>query len=171
MPAVRAVSGSPSAVRGLPTSGRAWMLPGAGEANSTPRRVLPGAGSRMRRSGAKALARAGQSIASIQHTGRGGSLAVVACVEEAREEFLPAIQGGTFKPTEMEQTLWSAESAGSPAMMKMVTQMEKQLSETVSTTRPEMEGCSLVEKLEALSGSGWAILNDSCHLANAKGHP
>ena len=44
----------------------------------------------MRRSGAKALARAGQSIASIQHAGRWGSLAVMAYVEEAREEFLPA---------------------------------------------------------------------------------
>ena len=113
----------------------------------------------MRRSGAKALARAGQSIASIQHTGRGGSLAVVACVEEAREEFLPAIQGGTFEPTEMEQTLWSAASAGVPKMMKLATEMERRLSEAVSTTNPAPEDRTLVENLEALSGSGWA-LND-----------
>ena len=44
----------------------------------------------MRRSGAKALARAGEPLASIQHAGRWGSMAVLAYVEEAREDCLPA---------------------------------------------------------------------------------
>ena len=115
----------------------------------------------MRRSGAKALARAGQSIASIQHTGRGGSLAVVACVEEAREEFLPAIQGGTFEPTEMEQTLGSAASACVPSaggLCQLLQLLQLATDHWWRTGRTDLEDRPLVEKLEALSGSGWAFL-------------
>ena len=68
-------------------------------------------------------------------------------------------KGGTYEPTEMEQSLWSAASAGAPQMMQLATEMERRLSEAVSTTNPATEDRTLVEKLEALSGSGWAILN------------
>ena len=71
-------------------------------------------------------------------------------------------KGGSYEPTEMEQTLWSAASAGAPKMMQLATEMEQRLSEAVSTTNPRSapEDGTLVQKLEALSGSGWAILND-----------
>ena len=69
-------------------------------------------------------------------------------------------KGGAYEPTEMERRLWSAASAGAPKMMQLATEMEQRLSEAVSTTNPALEGRTLVEKLEALSGSGWAILND-----------
>ena len=69
-------------------------------------------------------------------------------------------KGGTYEPTEMEQSLWSADSADAPKMMQLATEMERRLSEAVSTTNPALEDRTLVEKLEALSGSGWAILND-----------
>ena len=76
-------------------------------------------------------------------------------------------RGGAYEPTEMERRLWSADSAGAsadsagaPKMMQLATAMEQRLSEAVSTTNPALEGKTLVEKLEALSGSGWAILND-----------
>ena len=59
----------------------------------------------------------------------------------------------------MEQRLWSADSAGAPKMMQLATEMEQRLSEAVSTTNPALEDRTLVEKLEALSGSSWA-LND-----------
>ena len=69
-------------------------------------------------------------------------------------------KGGAYEPTEMERRLWSAASAGAPKMMQLATEMEQRLSEAVSTTNPAPEDRTLVEKLEALSGSGWAILND-----------
>ena len=69
-------------------------------------------------------------------------------------------KGGAYEPTEMERRLWSAASAGAPKMMQLATEMEQRLSEAVSTTNPALEDRTLVEKLEALSGSGWAILND-----------
>ena len=154
MPAVRAVSGPPSAVRGLPTSGRAWMLPGAGEANSTLRRVHPvGAGSR-----------------------RQGDTSCGGAAPACQNKYMPDVDpnrfvhpppplwvehnGGAYEPTEMERGLWSAASAGTPKMMQLATEMEQRLSEAVSTTNPALEDRTLVEKLEALSGSGWAILND-----------
>ena len=54
----------------------------------------------MWRIGAKALARAGETIASIQHARRWTSLAVMAYVEEARDEFLPSrvIPAGPARP-------------------------------------------------------------------------
>ena len=67
-------------------------------------------------------------------------------------------KGGAYEPTEMERRLWSAASAGAPKMMQLATEMEQRLSEAVSTTNPALEDRTLVEKLEALSGSGWAIL-------------
>ena len=69
-------------------------------------------------------------------------------------------EGGAYEPTEIERRLWSAPSAGAPTMMQQATEMEQRLSEAVSTTNPALEDRTLVEKLEALSGSGWAILND-----------
>ena len=78
-------------------------------------------------------------------------------------------KGGAYEPTEMERRLWSAgeptemepaASADAPKMMQLAAEMEQRLSEAVSTTNPALEDRTLVEKLEALSGSGWAILND-----------
>ena len=69
-------------------------------------------------------------------------------------------KGGAYEPTEMQRRLWSADSAGAPKMMQLATEMEQRLSESVSTTKEALEDWTLVEKLEALSGSGWAILND-----------
>ena len=66
-------------------------------------------------------------------------------------------RGGAYEPTEMERRLWSAASAGAPNMMQLATEMERRLSEAVSTTNPALEDRTLVEKLEALSGSGWAL--------------
>ena len=63
-------------------------------------------------------------------------------------------KGGTFEPTEMEQTLWSAASAGAPQVMQLATEVEERLKEAVSTTNPALSDGTLVEKLEALSGSG-----------------
>ena len=68
-------------------------------------------------------------------------------------------QGVSYEPTEMEQRLWSAASAGTP-MTCLLTEMEMKLSEAAEKTNPALEDRTLVEKLEALSGSGWAILND-----------
>ena len=69
-------------------------------------------------------------------------------------------KGGADKPTAMDRRLWAAASAGAPEMMQLATQMEQKLRDAVSTTDPALEDKTLVEKLEALSGSGWAILND-----------
>lgn len=69
-------------------------------------------------------------------------------------------KGGAYEPTEIERRLWSAASAGMPHVFYMATEMEKRLSEAVTTTNPALEERTLVEKLEALSGSGRAILND-----------
>ena len=69
-------------------------------------------------------------------------------------------QGGTYKPTELEAHLWSVDSAGAPKLMRLATEMEQQLYESVSLTDPALEDMTLAGKLEALSGSGWAILND-----------
>ena len=69
-------------------------------------------------------------------------------------------KGGAYEPTEMERRLWSVASAGAPDMMQLATETGQRLSEAVSTTNPALEDRTLVEKLEALSGSGWAILND-----------
>ena len=73
--------------------------------------------------------------------------------------------GGAYEPTEMERGLWEArdDAAGEPEMMmQLATKIEQRLSEAVSTTNPRSapEDGTLVQKLEALSGSGWAILND-----------
>ena len=71
-------------------------------------------------------------------------------------------KGGSYEPTDLEKNLWSVASAGAPEMMQLATEMEQRLSEAVSTTNPRSapEDGTLVQKLEALSGSGWAILND-----------
>ena len=68
-------------------------------------------------------------------------------------------KGGSYEPTEMEKTLWSAASAGAPELMQLATEMEQRLSEAVSTNNPALENSTVVEKLEALSGSGGAVLN------------
>ena len=44
-------------------------------------------------------------------------------------------------------------------MMQLATEMEHELSEAVNTNDSALEHKTLVEKLEALSGSGWAVLN------------
>ena len=72
---------------------------------------------------------------------------------------LVELKGGTYTPTEMEQTLWSAAPDGAPDMV-LAKVMEHRLSEAVSLTNPDLEDRPLAEKLQALSGSGWAILNE-----------
>ena len=71
-------------------------------------------------------------------------------------------QGGAYEPTAIERRLWQAESAGAPEMMRLATQMEHELSKAVNTNDSALEHKkTLVERLEALSAPGWAILNDT----------
>ena len=72
---------------------------------------------------------------------------------------LVELKGGTYTPTELEKTLWSAAPDGAPDMV-LAKVMDHRLNEALNSNNPDLEDRPLAEKLQALSGSGGAILNE-----------